>query len=289
MDKKRPKRKLLIKLKNRYRLLIINETNFQEKSSVSLTPFNVILLVSAGLILFFLISWGIFTLFPTFRDYTPGYSNTGIDGKMKNEVLNKLDKYEKKMTISGKRELALRQIIEGKDVTAYDLPYRMDDKGKKNAAKQEIAVEQPTNNIVKDPIAQQPERIFEAQDHIDNSYLFFTPLRGRITSKFDFRNHPAVDIVPEKDESIKAALEGTVIFAAWTPDNGYVITIQHMDNWISSYKHNAVLYKSEGEFVSSGETIAMVGNTGELSSGPHLHLELWHNGHAVDPESYIPF
>lgn len=103
MEKKREKRKLLKKLKNKYRLLIINETNFQEKTSISLTIGNVLLIASAGLLLFSIISWGIFTLFPTVKDYTPGYAQN-FDGKMKNQVLSQMKTLENKLIIAEKRE-----------------------------------------------------------------------------------------------------------------------------------------------------------------------------------------
>src|SRR5262249_176430 len=128
MEKKQNRQKLLKKLKNSYRLLIINETNFQEKTSISLTPFNVMLIGSAGLLLFSLISWGIYTLFPTLKDCGPGYGQN-FDGKMKNEVLSKMSKLEKDLEMSRQRELAMKQIINGEEVTAYDIPYTAE-KGK---------------------------------------------------------------------------------------------------------------------------------------------------------------
>src|SRR5574343_615678 len=125
MERKQNRRKLLKKLKNRYRLLIINETNLQEKTLLSLTPSNVLLIGSAGLLLFSLISWGIYTLFPGVKDYAPGYGQT-FDGKMKNEVLRKINRLENELSMAQKRETAMKQIINGEDVTAYDIPYKAD-------------------------------------------------------------------------------------------------------------------------------------------------------------------
>jgi len=95
--------------------------------------------------------------------------------------------------------------------------------------------------------------------------------------------------VAKRNEAVNATLDGTVIFSDWTVETGYVIGIQHKGNYISVYKHNSVLLKNQGSFVKAGEPIAIVGESGELSSGPHLHFELWYNGTPVDPKEYIAF
>ena len=119
---------------------------------------------------------------------------------------------------------------------------------------------------------------------------FFTPLRGLITKKFNTNTeHLAVDIVGSLNSRISNVLDGTVVFAGWTMDTGYSIYIQHENNIISAYKHNAELLKTVGEKVKAGDVIAIMGNSGELTTGPHLHFELWHNGTALDPETYIDF
>lgn len=101
--------------------------------------------------------------------------------------------------------------------------------------------------------------------------------------------HFGVDLVAPKNEAIKATLDGTVIFAEWTLETGYVIEIQHTNNLISVYKHNSVLHKKQGDKVNAGDVIAIVGNSGELSTGPHLHFELWYNGIPINPQEYIMF
>ncbi|WP_053406607.1 M23 family metallopeptidase [Persicobacter sp. CCB-QB2] len=119
---------------------------------------------------------------------------------------------------------------------------------------------------------------------------FFKPADGILSSAFDpLSDHWGVDIVAGKDEPIKAIANGTVLMSTWTQETGNVLVIQHPNNLISVYKHNSELLVSEGRMVRSGEIIAIMGNSGELSTGPHLHFEIWFNGHAVNPSDFIAF
>lgn len=120
--------------------------------------------------------------------------------------------------------------------------------------------------------------------------FFFTPISGIVTAPFDIsKDHYGVDIVAKSDEPVKAIADGSVIMAAWTQDSGNIIAVQHRGNLISVYKHNAALLKKVGNFVSAGEIIAIIGNTGELTTGPHLHFELWYSGNPVNPEDFVSF
>ena len=119
---------------------------------------------------------------------------------------------------------------------------------------------------------------------------FYSPVKGLITNSFNpNENHLGTDVVTASNNVVVAALEGTVIIANWTLETGYVIQIQHSNNLISIYKHNSELLKKVGNHVTAGEVIAIIGNSGELTSGPHLHFELWHNGTPLDPEDYVAF
>lgn len=304
MEKKQEKRKFLKKLKNKYRLLIINETNFQEKTSLSLSPGNVLLMASAGLLLFSLVSWGIYTIFPSVKDYAPGYAQN-FDGRMKNEVLNKMRLLENKLTIAEKRELAMKQIISGEDVTAYDLPYKADksrsvelginetkaDGDRVNnaeaiieRAKKKDEAEQQNKPMVNQGVEEKSEPEF-----LGSEFLFFTPVSGTIVADFNAGTRPYVEIFTNGEQAVKAAMEGTVIFNGWTPENGYIITIQHRNNWVSTYKHNATLYKETGAVVKAGETIAIVEDKAPGTKKSNFRFELWHNGSAVNPLNYISF
>lgn len=121
-----------------------------------------------------------------------------------------------------------------------------------------------------------------------NQLNFITPVQGVVSSEFDADiEHYGIDIACKKDEPIKSTADGTVILSSWTEDTGYVLAIQHGDNLISVYKHNSGLVKRAGDFVEAGSVVAFAGSTGELTSGPHLHFELWFNGNPVNPGFFI--
>jgi len=122
------------------------------------------------------------------------------------------------------------------------------------------------------------------------NFIFFAPLDGILTGHFNpAENHFGVDIVADREEAIKATLDGVVIFSGWTVETGYVIAVQHQKDIVSMYKHNSVLLKRDGDYVQAGEPIAIIGETGELTTGPHLHFELWHKGKPVNPSDWIAF
>jgi murein DD-endopeptidase MepM/ murein hydrolase activator NlpD len=128
-----------------------------------------------------------------------------------------------------------------------------------------------------------------SSDEFRELYLF-SPMEGIITDGFNPKeNHFGVDIVAKEGEPVVCVTDGVVIFSSWTLDSGNVIGVQHRGNLISVYKHNSELLKNVGSFVSGGDIIAIIGNTGELTSGPHLHFELWHNGNSVNPQEYVAF
>jgi murein DD-endopeptidase MepM/ murein hydrolase activator NlpD len=123
-----------------------------------------------------------------------------------------------------------------------------------------------------------------------SDFVFFPPVNGPISSEFNANEkHFAVDIVIPKNTPVKATADGRVLFASWTSDASYVIIIDHGDELISVYKHNSSLTKTQGDFVKSREVIAISGSSGELSTGPHLHFELWNNGIPLNPTTFIDF
>lgn len=123
-----------------------------------------------------------------------------------------------------------------------------------------------------------------------SSYTFYSPIKGIISSSFSAQEqHYAVDIAVKQNEPVRTTLSGHVVFASYTPETGYVVIVQHGNNLLSMYKHCASIIKKVGSFVRGGEVIAFAGNTGSLTTGPHLHFELWYNGNPVNPTDYIAF
>ena len=131
--------------------------------------------------------------------------------------------------------------------------------------------------------------LFESATSTTN-FVLFAPVNGPISEPYNLKEkHYAVDIVVPKDTPVKSTADGVVIFADWTADTGYVVIIEHSYGLISVYKHNSSLTKSQGDLVKAGEVIATAGNTGELSTGPHLHFELWNDGFPINPTNFIDF
>lgn len=120
--------------------------------------------------------------------------------------------------------------------------------------------------------------------------IFYSPVKGTVSKSFNpKKGHLGVDVVTAADEAIKSCLNGTVIFAGWSPDDGNMVIVQHAENLISIYKHCSVLLKTTGDPVREGDPIGIVGNTGETSTGPHLHFELWQRGNPLNPQEFISF
>ena len=131
--------------------------------------------------------------------------------------------------------------------------------------------------------------LFESSGDQSN-FVLFPPVNGTISEGYSIKEkHFAVDVVIAANTPVKATADGTVIFAEWTVETGYVIIMEHNRELISVYKHNSEITKTQGDLVKAGEVIALSGNTGELSTGPHLHFELWSKGYPVNPTNFIDF
>ncbi len=273
-------KKLFRRLKKPYRLSIVNENTLEEKASFLLTPLNILLFTSSFLLLFFFITYSIFN-YSNITKYLPG-KKVGSNQAEMIEMQKKLDEIENQHRVEIKRQKDLISVLSGNTKSLDTI-----DAADFNA---DIEIEQTVNPIIKPGVNNNQGVIYVQNDLDFENILLFTPIIGKISKGFDANNHKAVDITPVvKDASVKATLEGTVIFTGWTPDFGHVISIQHIGNLVSVYKHNSYLHKKIGDFVRAGEVIAVAGNTGELSDGTHLHFELWYNGRALDPTSYISF
>lgn len=284
--KKKPKR-IKKKLLDKYRLVILNEDTFEERLSFKLTRLNVFVLVSLSSI--FLV---IFTLmliaFTSLKEYIPGYSSTALKKKA-TELNYKTDSLQQVIALNELYYGSIKKVLQG-DVSTVN--FNKD--SIIEAVKLEIS-EVDLNPIQEDSILREKVdkedkyNLFESASSSAN-FVLFPPVNGTVSEPYSLKDkHYAIDLVVPKDTPIKATADGTVIFAEWTASTGYVIILEHSQGLISVYKHNAALTKAQGELVKAGEVIATSGNTGELSTGPHLHFELWNDGYPINPSNFIDF
>lgn len=254
------RKKISTRFKNRYRLIVRKDENLEEKVSIVLTPMNSLLVVSALIVLFGTIIILLLSYTPLSHILPTTASNFSQQERL--ELVRKIDSLEQWKQQVSFQEQQLRMILSGE---LPELPPE---------ALQEEQSSGQEADIAPDPV----------------NYSFYSPLKGILSDSFNLeRKHYAVDILAPEKTVVKAVQKGTVIFSAWNPESGYTMVVQHPKDFLSVYKHNAVLLKKEGNFVRAGDAIALVGNTGELSSGPHLHFELWNKGVALDPAKYISF
>jgi murein DD-endopeptidase MepM/ murein hydrolase activator NlpD len=287
------KRHWISRLRNKYRLVFMNDETLEERFTFRLSRLNVfIALGTMTIILIFLTS--ILIAFTPLREYIPGYTNVGIQRRLY-ELQIKTDSIERDLSKKDQFIKNLKDIINGKDLSA-DVPINVNSKQnyseiriRKSAEDSLLRQEIENQNKYNITRSGSSDMAFGQRKVIGN-ILFFTPMKGIITNEFNpSENHFGVDLVAKQDEAVKAVLDGTVILSDWTLETGYVIVLQHQQNLVSVYKHNSALLKKCGEFVQVGDPIAIIGETGELTSGPHLHFELWYDGNPVNPKEYITF
>lgn len=272
----------------KYRFIVLNSETFEERLAFNMSRLNVFLLTCVSLTLL-IGGTTLIIAFSPLREYIPGYTSTNIRRQMVN--LNQLSDSLKIKLDSRERYLQnIRNIIEGVpvDTTDFYLP-------EKTSVQNDGAVERVyEDSMLRERIESEDRFNFFSSENSENSsiekLLFFKPVDGLVTQSFNAdEEHYGVDVVSKENELIKSTLSGMVVFSSWTSETGNVIAIQHANNFISIYKHNSALLKQQGESVEVGESIAIIGNSGKWSSGPHLHFELWHNNQAVNPENYILF
>ena len=275
------------KITAKYRFSIYRDASYEEVVNFRLSRLNVFVLV--GSIVIILFTGALFFIgYTPVREMVPGYPSTYtryniVHNKLMidslNHELEKRDNYIKNINL----------IILGREPESYE-----------NERDTEITYEN-----IKFTHSREDSLLREMYDHetmpvsiakqsstVENisANLFFPPVRGMITNSFNPNtNHYGTDIVAAPNEVVKSTLAGTVIFSDWTIATGNVIQIQHDNNLISIYKHNAELLKRVGDYVKVGEPIAIIGNSGEMTTGTHLHFELWHNKVPLNPEDYISF
>ncbi len=285
---KRRKSGVFRKLRDGYRLLLINDTTFEERISIRLNRLNVIILALVTFIGYGVLVSAVIVYTPL-KTYIPGYSDQTTKLNAYRSTL-KADSLDEQMRMRDLYIDNLRAVLSGElpvdSTTLFDpaeLKPGLNDllPGKADSALRVKMERQEAYALVEG----------KAADRRDLSGVFlFAPVRGIVTTSFDrSQGHFGVDIVSKAEEAVKACLEGTVTMASWTTDAGHVVQVQHRNDLVSIYKHNSVVLKKVGDRVKAGEAIAIVGNSGELTTGPHLHFELWLQGEPVDPRAYMVF
>lgn len=280
------KKKLFKKLSDRYRLIIYNDTTFQSVWSMKLTRlkvFTVTSLLSAIIVVLVILLIATTGL----REYIPGYPKAEYRQVLVNTAL-KVDSLENELKKRDQFFRGIQAILNGEEPDDNFV-------AEEDIAPNEVEFQNYNHDSVfQDKLLAEQTSLSLGNENSGGMSLsqvhFFVPVKGIISNKFNSSSdHFGVDLVGEPNTRIASVLDGTVIFSGWTLETGYVIYIQHEAELISVYKHNAELLKNVGDKVRAGEAIAIIGNTGEMTTGPHLHFELWHEGTAVDPEEYIDF
>ena len=271
----------------------MNDETLEERLTFRLSRLNVfIALGTLTILLIFLTS--ILIAFTPLREYIPGYSSVGLQKKLY-ELTLKTDSIERALVRKNLYLQNLRDVINGKDLSENkpvekDTVRKYGDIRLKRSEDDSLLRADVESRAKYNLYKAEPGELSASGKGSIGGVLFFTPLKGVITSGFDMaNNHFGVDIVAKQNEAIKSVLDGTVIFANWTLETGYVVVIQHSQNIVSVYKHNSAILTKTGDYVNAGEPIAIIGETGEYSTGPHLHFELWYEGKPVNPKDYISF
>ena len=281
------------RLKHTYRLVFFNDNTLEEVWHMRFTRMNVLSI--AGTIIIILVGGSMaLVMFTPLRVLVPGYPTDAMRRQIEINHL-RLDSLEYEINLRDKYFNSVNAIIAGREP---ELTEAGDDSRPANYEKITFTRSEQDSLLRKQVeederfnfVIQSPSATWLSEEASLSRLHFFKPVEGFVSNKFSLNNnHFGVDIVAGPNEVVKSILDGTVILSAWTLDTGYVIQVQHAANIISLYKHNARPLKKQGDKVKAGDAIAIVGNSGELTTGPHLHLELWQNGIPVNPEDYIVF
>ncbi len=274
----------------KYQLVIRNEENLAEKSTLGFTYAKVLVITASVFAITFLFSLFLSrTLLAKWFD--PRHEQMEQNKKLHALAL-KVDSLAHEVDRKDQFIVNFQRILSGDTSTGFDNPVK--------EVKGEIKPVSAVGNLKLAASDSLFRTEFERTElavpftSVKNRELqetfFFSPINGLISDKYDLKTtHYGVDIVTKTNEPVKCIADGTVMLASWTQDSGYVIAVQHPGNLISVYKHNAELFKKVGNFVNAGDILSIVGNSGEMTDGKHLHFELWYNGNSLNPEEFVTF
>ena len=275
------------RLKYKYKLSVINETSYEEVFNFRLSQLHVLTALSVLAVILVVLTI-LLIAFTDLREFIPGYP----DGNMRQMIAQnalRVDSLENELLKRDRFFKSIRLVLNGGDTTSLERSREDTARYRNDTIRFQISEQE---NEFRAAIEER-ERFnlslgMKEQNH--DYYHFFPPVEGIVTQSFDEKKrHYGTDIVAKANAKVAAVLDGVVIFTDWTVKTGYVIQVQHTNDLISVYKHNSILLKKQGDYVRAGEVLGVVGNTGEESSGPHLHFELWQGGKALNPENFIKF
>ena len=287
----KPKKTLLQRLRTKYIFIIRNEENFEVRFTLRSSLASLVM-ITGGISVVLIALIISLVAFTPLREYIPGYADVDV----RKDILYlsfKTDSLEEALQERSDYIRNIRRVL----TDSVDVEDTTNVSKDKPSAAQNKSFTPPSHadSILRTEVeAQNPYNVApggsgKAGNNL-NDYFFFAPLKGIVTNGFNpASNHFGVDITSKENDAVKATLDGTIILSTWTLATGNVIIIQHKDNIISVYEHNSVLMKKAGDNVQAGDVIAIVGNSGELTSGPHLHFELWYQGSPVNPIDYVTF
>lgn len=287
MAKEKKKKRLWIQnLLNRYRMVVINETTFEEQFFLRISQFNIIVLTIL-FVSFIIIGSFFLVAYTPLKEFIPGYTSSMIRKEaIRNSFL--LDSLSTEFQKQNQFIQSMKRALIGEvnvDESTLSEPL-----GKKPLRLDSETALTEADSLLRLEVIHEDKYNFIPDDRGIVKYLLFPPATGPISEKYDTdKKHFAVDVVLKENAPIMAVANGTVIFAEWTAETGHVIIIKHDFGLLSVYKHNSSLEKVQGDLVKAGEVVAKAGNTGELTTGWHLHFELWLNGYSVDPMDFINF
>ena len=271
---------------NNYILQFVNADTFEEKFSLRLTRLNVFVWASlCAIVLIFLTT--ILIAFTPIREYIPGYSSQELERRA-SELYFKSDSLQQLVGYQTEYIANIQKVLTG------DLKFEQADPDNTSAdvsglSAGDLAPSQ-ADSMLRETVRKEDKYNLFLSAKSGSNFVLFPPAQGPISADFNLKEkHFAVDVNVPINTPIKAAADGRVILTEWSVETGYVALVEHSNNLLTVYKHNTKLTKSQGDMVKAGEVIAISGNTGTLTTGPHLHFELWNNGYPVDPKTFIDF
>ncbi len=289
LSRKEKRQRRLQKMHAKYKLTIRDTKTFAEVFSLRLSLSNVLLFITTCAVILIFVVYLVIAYTPLKEYIIPNYPELEEREKIERNA-ELVDSLEYEMKLYAQKMQILQTILNGEDPSAYEL---LDSIVVTNENYANLNFDlSPADSMLRMEI-QENEALnvnFHANTagvRIENLF-FYPPINGIVSSNFS-NGHFGTDVVAAENSIIHAVLAGTVILDSWTVETGYTIMIQHSNDFVSVYKHNSKLLKKTGDHVNAGEGIALLGNTGNLTVGPHLHFELWHEGKPVNSENYIVY